>query len=35
MSIISQSELEEEAFKGTIYKRKPTGDDPISDWLLK
>ena len=36
MEIMNESELDEQAFKGAKYNdRKPSGDDPISDWLLK
>ena len=31
MSIVTESELESQSFKD----RKPSGDDPVSDWLLK
>lgn len=32
MSIITESELDHQPFKPD---RKPSGDDPVSDWLLK
>lgn len=37
MSIVDERELEEQAFSsgGKFNERKPTGDDPIADWLLK
>lgn len=36
MSIVNESELEEQAFRTSKHDdRKPSGDDPISDWLLK
>ena len=31
MSIVTSAELEAQPFKD----RKPSGDDPVSDWLLK
>jgi hypothetical protein len=36
MSIVTDIDEEEQAFRGSKRDdRKPTGDDPISDWLLK
>lgn len=36
MSIIDESELESQAFRSSKKDdRKPTGDDPVSDYLLK
>ena len=35
MSIVTEKELETKSFKAGKSERKPTGDDPIADWLLK
>lgn len=36
MSIVDGDELEEQAFRGGKHDdKKPRGDDPVSDWLLK
>ena len=36
MSIVDTDELEKQAFYGSKSDdKKPSGDDPISDWLLK
>jgi hypothetical protein len=37
MSTISEDELEAQNLNSNVKKpdRKPTGDDPISDWLLR
>lgn len=37
MSIVDTSEIDEEqSFRGSKHHdKKPTGDDPVSDWLLK
>jgi hypothetical protein len=36
MSIVGGDELEEQAFRSSKHDdKKPSGDDPISDWLLK
>jgi hypothetical protein len=36
MSIVDGDHLDEEGLRGSKYDdKKPTGDDPVSDWLLK
>ena len=37
MIVVSEDELEAQTLNNGVKKhdRKPTGDDPISDWLLK
>ena len=37
MSIVDSNDIDEESsFRGKKHDdRKPTGDDPIADWLLK
>jgi hypothetical protein len=35
MNIVTEAELESQTFKEKKSNRKPSGDDPYSDWLLK
>lgn len=35
MSIVSGNELDHSPYRSKKSDRKPTGDDPIADWLLK
>lgn len=34
MNIVTEAELESQPFKDRKPDRKPSGDDPVSDWLL-
>lgn len=35
MSIVSGNELTNSPYRSKKSDRKPTGDDPFADWLLK
>ena len=35
MSIVTGEENEKSYYKSKKSERKPTGDDPVADWLLK
>lgn len=35
MSIVTEKELENSPYRSKKSERKPSGDDPIADWLLK